>query len=455
MTCGGAGFNQCSKCASNTYLDSETSTCIDCSTGEYSEAGSSSCSECYDDNCDSCSDGGEGKCTSCSEGFLLNAETGKCETCTDDGCSECSALGLNKCTSCQANYYLDTTSNTCTTCGEGKVSAAGSTRAADCSGCADLNCNTCLAGGLKQCSTCAANTYLDSYKTCPTCPDGTYSVAGAESSADCKTCQDSNCALCSGEGTGKCTQCLTTFGLTTDGTCATCTATNCDTCDSANLAKCLTCSIGYKLSAGACELISGDVTVQVSATLRYQMTMEDYENAGGDEHITNDLAASLNKNPGDISIDSVTVGSVIIKFSIKSTGTGTLAEQQQQLKDIKAALDDAVKSGTLNAYPTATILNYESGVVVITPVESCPSGQSPDSNGICVDNDDGGANLGAILGGVLGGLALIMVIALIAYKKGAFANLTSAKSPSSAKYDLAKSQPTSPDSKTTPTEQNA
>jgi len=49
--------------------------------------------------------------------------------------------------------------------------------------------------------------------------------------------------------------------------------------------------------------------------------------------------------------------------------------------------------------------------------DSCPSGQSRASNGMCVKDGDG-ANVGAILGGVLGGLALIIVLILIAYKLG-------------------------------------
>jgi len=39
-------------------------------------------------------------------------------------------------------------------------------------------------------------------------------------------------------------------------------------------------------------------------------------------------------------------------------------------------------------------------------------------------SDDDGANVGAILGGVLGGVALLIVIILIAYKKGWLASLS-------------------------------
>jgi len=41
------------------------------------------------------------------------------------------------------------------------------------------------------------------------------------------------------------------------------------------------------------------------------------------------------------------------------------------------------------------------------------------------DDDDNKANVGAILGGVLGGTALLIVIFLIAYKKGWLASLNS------------------------------
>ena len=106
--------------------------------------------------------------------------------------------------------------------------------------------------------------------------------------------------------------------------------------------------------------------MELDATLRYDMNMQDYTKAGGDDHFISELSSSLDVPKEDISITSVKTGSVIISFKINNSGTGTLAEKQQQLQEIKAKLDEAVKTGALNAYPDAVILNYEAGVLVVS-----------------------------------------------------------------------------------------
>jgi hypothetical protein len=200
------------------------------------------------------------------------------------------------------------------------------------------------------------------------------------------------------------------------------------------------------------------------------MTMEQYVAKGGAYYFLLKASYALKLPASTIALNTVKEGSVILGFSIASSGSGTLEEQQQQLVSIKSKLDNAVKTGDFNVYDDAAILNFKSDIVSATAVESCSEGQYIDSvANICADcpddcpnclsatqcqpdsDDDDGANLGAILGGVLGGLALITVIIVLVvlYKKGTFGNLKRSQSPNVAKYNLAESNPTSPDAQKT------
>jgi len=200
------------------------------------------------------------------------------------------------------------------------------------------------------------------------------------------------------------------------------------------------------------------------------MTMEEYLKRGGESIWIVYAAFILGIPARQIRITAVKEGSVIVDFLIGSPSSGSYEAQQKKLAEIKAKLDTAVKTGTLNPYkdenPEIIILNYESGIITPDALESCPNGQYVDNiSNVCADcpkscpncatdpcdEDDGGANLGAILGGVLGGLALIMVLVVLVvlYKKGTFTSSKKSQSPSSAKYDLAHSQPTSPDTNKT------
>ena len=154
------------------------------------------------------------------------------------------------------------------------------------------------------------------------------------------------------------------------------------------------------------------------------MTMDDYLAYGGDYYIKI-LAGAAGVPTSSVTITKVGVGSVIINYVIKSSG-GSLAEQKEELEKIKAQLDEATKSGTMNAFGGAKLLNYESGVVVISKgfayVNNCliyKKAEEDESE----DEDKKSKHLGAILGGVLGGTALIVAIGLLigyAYKKGFF-----------------------------------
>ncbi len=168
---------------------------------------------------------------------------------------------------------------------------------------------------------------------------------------------------CSSE---KCSACNLGYGLTSDSNeCLQCTVQNCDTCDSENLNKCLSCHLGYNLADdGSCNLVSETADVELSSVLRYDMTMEDYNGQGGDTNFVTQTSTALDVPASSITVTEVSVGSVIIKFKIKSFGGSNLAEKEEALKQIKTKLDAAVKNGGMNVYDGAKILNYESSIAL-------------------------------------------------------------------------------------------
>ncbi len=94
------------------------------------------------------------------------------------------------------------------------------------------------------------------------------------------------------------------------------------------------------------------------------MTMDQYNAYGGDQYIK-DLSASSGIPEESFTITKVGVGSVIINYIVKSSG-GSLAAQKAELAKLKAQLDTAMKSGTINTFNGAQVLNYESGIVIIS-----------------------------------------------------------------------------------------
>ena len=93
------------------------------------------------------------------------------------------------------------------------------------------------------------------------------------------------------------------------------------------------------------------------------MTIEEFYAKGGELYFLVQAAKILGIPFGQLAMAAVKQGSVIMEFVIAGDGKGTLEEQNQQLIEIKAALDKAVKTGALNAYPGALILNYESNIL--------------------------------------------------------------------------------------------
>jgi len=202
---------------------------------------------------------------------------------------------------------------------------------------------------------------------------------------------------------------------------APCTADNCATCSGASATTCTVCDTGFFLNSGVCEAVAADSDIEFVSTIRYKMAMADYTSNGGKTFFIAQAATALAIDKSLISVTSVKAGSVIVNFKVKSTDSA-----------IKTKLDNAVTAGDMDFYPQSTgILDYQSGFA-LTSIDSTTTTTT-------LDDDDDGANVGAIVGGVLGGVALLIVLTLIAYKKGWLASLSKAGSPKSGKAHLASS----------------
>ena len=112
-----------------------------------------------------------------------------------------------------------------------------------------------------------------------------------------------------------------------------------------------------------CATSNTIVVVQITATIRYEMTIDEYYAKGGELYFLLIASKALGIPFWQLALRSAKTGSVILDFVIVSDGKGTLEEQNEQLAQIKAALDKKVKNGELNAYPGALILNYESNIL--------------------------------------------------------------------------------------------
>jgi len=113
-----------------------------------------------------------------------------------------------------------------------------------------------------------------------------------------------------------------------------------------------------------CKLTSPVTTVEIDAWIQYQMALEDFYLQGGNETFISQLSQNLGVYDFLIKVTKVSIGSVIIKFTIQSTKGSSVAEKQEELGKIKTKLDEAVESGALNVFPGAAVLDYDSGVSV-------------------------------------------------------------------------------------------
>ncbi len=82
--------------------------------------------DCDTPYCSKCTGPGimPGTCLGCKSGFYILSGTGICAPCLDLGCDSCLWTGMRQCTSCKANFYLQ--DNECTPCSFGMTSKIGS-----------------------------------------------------------------------------------------------------------------------------------------------------------------------------------------------------------------------------------------------------------------------------------------------------------------------------------------
>ena len=231
----------CLACPAGSYCAQGSSTASQCSDGSFSLTSSSSCTVCpagsfckggskvlcqsgsYQSltsqlSCIPCTAGnycveGSTSVTACASGTYSLASAGVCSDCpSGSSCNSgvatlCSAGNYQastkqtSCLSCTVGSYCVQGSISPTVCPDGLTSLASSTSSTSCTSCPAGNfCKTgiktaCVAGtyqpstGQSVCLACVAGSYCLLGASSPTaCPDGKYSLASAQSSADCIQC---------------------------------------------------------------------------------------------------------------------------------------------------------------------------------------------------------------------------------------------------------------------------
>ena len=260
--------SQCLTCVTGLYLQANLvpsyckSTCTNTSTYKYIT--NNTCLTC-DSTCLTCSAGTLNDCLTCSTTYLLlppgpsacssicnigyyPADPAKqCLIC-DSTCKECSGSGSSSCTSCKANTYLQTLSgptqclNTC----QSHTYQDSTTNI--CRSC-DSSCDSCFTTGTTQCKNCSTGLFLQSTQgpaECQsTCPSKTYQN---NTNMTCLPC-DSSCFSCSGPSDSECLSCSVgkVLANTPPAQCSSVCASNfffnlvnnvCELCDT----SCKTCS---------------------------------------------------------------------------------------------------------------------------------------------------------------------------------------------------------------------
>lgn len=203
-------------------------------------------------------------------------------------------------------------------------------------GCDDKNCELCSGKGTGQCFRCEANYYL-SNNECASCRDGKYSLAGALNSTDCI----GNCSL----------RFPLSYFLFED-----CEDKNCITCTGPNIGRCTSCLPGFALISGTCKLPGESIKTKnvVSASIRYDMTMTQFNQEGGKNYFIAKLSQVLSVDIELITVKNVRKGSVIIDYEVAASG--------DDAKNMKKAMDEAVPAGQMNFYGGSKVLNYNSQI---------------------------------------------------------------------------------------------
>jgi len=229
--CTATTARKCTNCPAGTHTSSpDQSTCTECNIddGYYSFEGASQCETCTTcqsghyiiANCTSGSNSTNGtdtRCADCDAGYYAaGMNEFFCTECTETvNWSRNKASKCNNCTECEPGHFVSrnctTTMDTqCSECPSGKYAAG--TNELECLTCPNemwsssgasecTNCTTCDPGFYasegcdgdhdRRCAQCDAGTYTSTpdQTQCTTCPDDTWSFAGAGTCTECATCQ--------------------------------------------------------------------------------------------------------------------------------------------------------------------------------------------------------------------------------------------------------------------------
>ena len=178
-----------------------------------------------------------------------------------------------------------------------------------------------------------------------------------------------------------------------------CDDANCNTCSGANAGGCVSCAEGFNLVSGTCKVPGSSIETNnmVSATLRYDMTMTQFNNEGGKNFFIAKTSQVLGVDVEQVTVSDVRKGSVIIDYEVAFAGDKTVA------KNMKKSMDAAVSGGQMNLFASAKVLNYGSQV-------------GPRDTG----DDEGSSKVGLIVGVVVGVAAVVcVVVAIVIWKKKA------------------------------------
>jgi len=122
----------------------------------------------------------------------------------------------------------------------------------------------------------------------------------------------------------------------------------------------------------------GMSTVKLYALLRYDMTLQQFANQGGQQYFLDRTSEVLQIDQDIMRILSIRQGSVIIEFEVVLTGGEGVSQQEleRRIQEIGNLLNDAVSSGKMNFFDGAAILNYEPQIIIYsnTPSKENPSG---------------------------------------------------------------------------------
>lgn len=268
LQCNGPSFNNCTACATGTFLDSLTNKCVNiCPDGYWGNTASNTCDLCYfappaspdpEQNCKTCIGGNSNDCvtcnfgnylflsnttclTSCPDGWFPNSTTHTCDPCyqgnfptIEQTCATCDGSQSTNCLSCTSGtyyfpenrtcliacpsgYYYNISNQICELCFQATIDTDPL-----------LSCLTCTGPLATDCLTCYPGTYLFPTNTScmESCPGiGWYPIPNQNSCGQCyappnATVAARACLTCQGPESTDCITCFPgTYLLKTSGEC--------------------------------------------------------------------------------------------------------------------------------------------------------------------------------------------------------------------------------------------